>query len=69
MTGRDEWLWGAPAGMIKVGNQRNTMLKRLDTMVPGDMPSFEPSMQMAANSFNKLQDAAAKHMIISNSSR
>ena len=64
MTGRDEWLWGAPNGMIRVGTGRKQMLARLNTMVPGDMPDFEPSMRMALASFNKLQDAAAKHMII-----
>ena len=63
-TGRDEWLWAASTGLIKIGNRRNFMLKRLDTMVPGDMPDFQPSMEMALASFNKLKDAAARHMII-----
>lgn len=64
MTGRDEWLWGAPNGMIKVGNGRKQMLSRLDKMEPGDMPDFETSMRLALAGFNRLQDAAAKHMII-----
>jgi uncharacterized membrane protein/Mg-chelatase subunit ChlD len=57
----DEWLW---AGMRKVGPNRRNMLTRLDRMTPGDMPAFEPSLKMALQEFNRLSDAAAKHMII-----
>jgi uncharacterized membrane protein/Mg-chelatase subunit ChlD len=64
MTGRDEWLWGAPNGMLKVGNGRKEMLRRLDRMVPGDMPDFENSMRLALGAFNRLNDAAVRHMII-----
>ncbi len=63
-TGTDSWLWGRPAGMMKVGSNRNQMLARLDRMTPGDMPQFDPAMVMARDAFKKLQDAAVKHMII-----
>jgi uncharacterized membrane protein len=63
-NGTDAWLWGRPAGMMKVGANRNQMLARLDRMTPGDMPQFDPAMVLARDAFKKLQDAAVKHMII-----
>ena len=60
----DTWLWGRPPGMMKVGENRNQMLARLDRCTPGDMPHFDPAMVMARNAFARLQDAAVKHMII-----
>jgi uncharacterized membrane protein len=61
---REEWLWGGPRGMLKIGPYRQQMLARLDRMTPGDMPEFESSMVMAYKEFAKLPDAASKHMII-----
>ena len=63
-NGNDQWLWGRPRGMIKVGPNRKLMLANLDRMVPGDMPQFDPAMVLALNEFKKLNDAAIKHMII-----
>ncbi len=63
-SGTQSWLWGKPAGMMKVGPNKNQMLARLDRMTPGDMPDFEPGMTMARDAFKKLTDAAVKHMII-----
>lgn len=60
-NGREQWLWG---GLIQVQDRRNQMLAQIDRMTPGDMPDFDPTMQMALQGFNALQDAAIKHMII-----
>ncbi len=64
-SGIDSWLWGqVEGGLIRVGPSRKHMLAMLDQMTPGDMPQFEPAMQMAAAGFASLQDAAVKHMIL-----
>ncbi|QDU95398.1 VWA domain-containing protein [Lignipirellula cremea] len=62
MTG-DEWLWGGKVGLVRVGAQKQVMLKRLDQMSPGDMPQFDPAMRMALAAFNRT-NASVKHMII-----
>ena len=67
---RERWLWGPNnEGMQQVGPNRRTMLARLGRMVPGDMPDFDPGMQLAANEFARLSlpgngQPAVKHMII-----
>ena len=63
-NGNDEWLWGRPIGIVKVGAMRNQMLAALDRMLPGDMPEFDNAMRMALKSFQQIPDAAVKHMII-----
>ena len=63
-TGKEEWLWLNPLGMAKVGPNKRRMQALLGRMTPGDMPNFDPSLQLAAASFNQLTDAAIKHMII-----
>ena len=63
-VGREEWLWGQPIGLTKVGQDRNKMISRLSRMTPGDMPEFDPSMKMAAAAFSAIPEAAVKHMII-----
>ncbi|MEX2559954.1 MAG: VWA domain-containing protein, partial [Pirellulales bacterium] len=60
--GTDRWLWGN--GLVKVGGQRDQMLGRVDRMIPGDMPFFDPGLIKAQQGFAKVTDAAAKHMII-----
>lgn len=62
-AGTDQWLWGAPAGLIRVGDRRQTMLARIDRMAPGDMPQFDPAMKMALAAFNRV-NASIKHSII-----
>ncbi len=65
--GREEWLWGKPRGLIKVGRNKDKMMARLSQMTPGDMPEFDPSLAMAVASFAQLgaaEGAATKHMII-----
>jgi uncharacterized membrane protein/Mg-chelatase subunit ChlD len=63
-NGNDQWLWGRPVGIVKVGAMRNQMLASLDRMLPGDMPEFDNAMKMAVKSFQQIPDAAVKHMII-----
>jgi uncharacterized membrane protein len=59
----DTWLWGGQQGMLRVGPNRAAMVNRMRSMVPGDMPDFEPSMGMAVRSL-KVVPASIKHMII-----
>jgi uncharacterized membrane protein/Mg-chelatase subunit ChlD len=62
--GGEQWLWGGAQGLVRVGDQRQRMMARVDRMTPGDMPAFEPSMRMALAAFNRVTDAAVKHMIL-----
>ena len=64
MQGREGWLWGGVSGFLPVGGNERTMLGRLDSMTPGDMPDFDPSMKMALSGFTTVKTAAVKHMII-----
>ncbi len=63
-SGKEEWLWGKPQGLIKVGQNKDKMMARLGQMTPGDMPEFDPSLKMAVASFARLPNAAVKHMIV-----
>lgn len=63
-SGTDQWLWGqSQGGLIRVGPNRKKMLALTDRMTIGDMPAFDPAMNMAATSFAGV-NAAVKHMII-----
>ena len=33
-------------------------------MTPGDMPDFDPSLQMAMKGLNGVQDAMSKHIVV-----
>ncbi|MBX3421626.1 MAG: VWA domain-containing protein [Pirellulaceae bacterium] len=57
------WLWGDKHGMLRVGPNRDGMLKRIRGVSPEDMPDFQPSMQMALSSLTTTP-ASIKHMII-----
>jgi uncharacterized membrane protein len=57
-----DWLW--KPGLCVVGGNRQQMLARLDRMAPGDMPDFDPGLQLALQGFAKVPDAAIKHMIV-----
>ncbi len=59
----DKWLWGDKNGMLRVGPNKNAMLQRIRNMSMGDMPDFQPGMQMALASLNAV-DASIKHMIM-----
>ncbi|TWT47588.1 VWA domain-containing protein [Botrimarina hoheduenensis] len=66
-NGSDQWLWGqSQGGMITVGPSRNQMKARLDRLTVGDMPQFDPAMNLAAQSFAGLNNPtpATKHLII-----
>ncbi|MEM7312325.1 MAG: VWA domain-containing protein, partial [Planctomycetota bacterium] len=63
-TFKEAWLWGRPQGLIRVGGNRPRMVSRIDRMVPGDMPDFDPAMKIAAAAFGSVKQAAVKHMII-----
>ena len=60
-NGVEQWLWAG--GLIPVRDKR-TDVGYIDRMTPGDMPAFDPGLQMAATAFRKLTDAAVKHMIV-----
>ncbi|RMF37597.1 MAG: VWA domain-containing protein [Planctomycetota bacterium] len=59
----DSWLWGGNTGMLRVGPNRQAMVNRMRRMTPGDMPAFQPSMQMALRSL-VATPASIRHMII-----
>jgi uncharacterized membrane protein/Mg-chelatase subunit ChlD len=63
MAGREQWLWAQPQGMAQVGTMGRVMLARLNRVSPGDMPTFEPSMQMALAGLQSV-NASMKHVII-----
>ncbi len=63
-SGKEEWLWNHPQGLVKVGPNKRRMVARLSRMTPGDMPDFDPSLRMAAGAFGNCKEAAIKHMII-----
>ncbi|WP_436717479.1 VWA domain-containing protein [Roseiconus lacunae] len=62
----DAWLWGGDprwSGLAEVGPNRRVMLSRVSRMTPGDMPQFDPAMNMAVKSLNNVP-ASVKHCII-----
>lgn len=61
--GQNSWLWGGKQGLVRISGRRKQMLAQLERMAPGDMPDFQPAMQMALASFSKV-GAAMKHMIV-----
>ncbi len=44
--------------------RKQWMFKQIDAAMPGDMPSFDPSMKMVLAEMQKLTDVATKHCII-----
>ena len=56
------WLWNP--GLCTVGGNRGLMVARLSRMTPGDMPDFDPGMELAKKEFARIPDAAVKHMIV-----
>jgi uncharacterized membrane protein len=47
-----------------IGSGRSSMLRAIDRMTPGDMPDFDPSLQMAMKGLNGIRDAMSKHIVI-----
>jgi uncharacterized membrane protein/Mg-chelatase subunit ChlD len=48
----------------EVGGKRPDMLKKIDAMMPGDMPDFGPAVQMAHDALAGRKDLTVKHVII-----
>lgn len=58
--GQEAWLFPVK----QIGNNKQTMLKTIDRMTPGDMPSFDPSLQMSIKGLQGVKDAMTKHVIV-----
>jgi uncharacterized membrane protein len=58
--GQEAWLFT----LQPIGTGRNSMLRAIDRMTPGDMPDFDPSLQMAMKGLNRVKDAMSKHIVI-----
>ena len=51
----DQWLWAqSQGGMVRVGQNRQMMLARIDRMAIGDMPAFDGAMRMGAAAFARI---------------
>lgn len=61
-SGVERWIVGG--GLLSMSSDRERLLAAVDRMVPGDMPDFEPAVQLAVKGFAGLKDVAIKHMII-----
>ena len=57
---QEAWLFS----LRPIGSGRNSMLRAIDRMTPGDMPDFDPSLQMAMKGLNSIPDAMSKHIVI-----
>ncbi|HEX5104552.1 MAG TPA: VWA domain-containing protein, partial [Pirellulaceae bacterium] len=63
-TGNDNWLWRVSGkGLARVEDRQKIWLAKFDRMQPGDMPAFEPAMNLALKEFIP-NPASVKHMII-----
>jgi uncharacterized membrane protein len=58
--GQEAWLFTLRA----IGSGRASMLRAIDRMTPGDMPDFDPSLQMAMKGLNGIPDAMSKHIVV-----
>ncbi len=58
--GQEAWLFP----LREIGATRGSMLRSIDRMTPGDMPDFDPSLQMAMKGLVAKSDAMTKHIII-----
>ncbi len=58
--GQEAWLFP----IRSIGEGRNVMLRAIDRMVPGDMPNFDPTVQMALRGLRNIPDAMTRHIII-----
>jgi uncharacterized membrane protein len=57
---QEAWLFS----LRTIGGGRASMLRAIDRMTPGDMPDFDPSLQMAMKGLNAVPDAMSKHIVI-----
>jgi uncharacterized membrane protein/Mg-chelatase subunit ChlD len=58
--GQEAWLFT----LRPIGTGRGFMLRAIDRMTPGDMPDFDPSLQMAMKGLNAIPDAMSKHIVV-----
>lgn len=58
--GQEAWLFT----LRTIGGGRPTMLRAIDRMTPGDMPDFDPSLQMAMKGLMQVKDAMTRHIVI-----
>ncbi len=58
--GQEAWLFS----LRPIGSGRNSMLRAIDRMTPGDMPDFDPSLQKAMQGLNTIKAAMSKHIVI-----
>lgn len=58
--GQEAWLFT----LRPIGTGRGTMLRAIDRMTPGDMPDFDPSLQMAMKGLMRVKDAMSRHIVI-----
>ena len=58
--GQEAWLFT----LRPIGSGQNSMLRAIDRMTPGDMPDFDPSLQMAMKGLNAIPDAMSKHIVV-----
>ena len=58
--GQEAWLFT----LRPIGSGQNSMLRAIDRMTPGDMPDFDPSLQMAMKGLNGIPDAMSKHIVV-----
>jgi uncharacterized membrane protein len=58
--GQEAWLFP----LRPIGSGQAGMLRAIDRMTPGDMPDFDPSLQMAMRGLNNIPDAMSKHIVV-----
>lgn len=58
--GQEAWLFT----LRPIGSGRGSMLRAIDRMTPGDMPDFDPSLQMAMKGLVRVKDAMTRHIVI-----
>ena len=58
--GQEAWLFT----LRPIGSGQASMLRAIDRMTPGDMPDFDPSLQMAMKGLNAIPDAMSKHIVV-----
>lgn len=58
--GQEAWLFTVQ----EIGSGRPVMRRAIDRMTPGDMPDFDPSLQMAMRGLLRVKDAMSRHIVI-----
>jgi uncharacterized membrane protein len=58
--GQEAWLFT----LRPIGGGRAYMLRAIDRMTPGDMPDFDPGLQMCMKGLNAIKDAMSKHIVV-----